>query len=424
MKQRVLLAAASSLLAFALTLGAASARADTIEELRAKIDERNQTITELEKEIAGYQDELEKVGKETKTLQGTIATINLEQKKLAADIKVTENRIAAATLVVLELSGDIKANQEKIERGAAAIGRALRFINRAESQTLIEVILNRDSLSGFFEDVDELRKFETNLREEKKRVEELKATLETERLETEKRRRELAALKTELSDRKQILELNKRNKNALLASTKNKESEYKKLLADRVKLRDAFADELLEFESELKFAIDPTRLPETGSGVLKWPLDSVKITQYFGNTPFARSGAYNGHGHNGIDLRASIGTPVRAALSGVVRGAGDTDTVCRGASYGKWALIEHQNGLSTLYAHLSLNKVEEGQTVNAGEIIGYSGDTGYATGPHLHFTVYATQGVRVMARKSSVCRGTYTMPIADLKAYLNPLSYL
>jgi murein DD-endopeptidase MepM/ murein hydrolase activator NlpD len=115
---------------------------------------------------------------------------------------------------------------------------------------------------------------------------------------------------------------------------------------------------------------------------------------------------------------------VRAALAGTVKGVGNTDSVCPGASYGKWALIEHENGLSTLYAHFSLIKVSAGQTVNTGEIIGYSGDTGYATGPHLHFTVYATQGVRIMQRKSAVCRGSYMMPVADLKAYLNPLSYL
>ncbi|HEY4508236.1 MAG TPA: M23 family metallopeptidase, partial [Candidatus Paceibacterota bacterium] len=109
---------------------------------------------------------------------------------------------------------------------------------------------------------------------------------------------------------------------------------------------------------------------------------------------------------------------------GTVKGAGNTDTVCPGASYGKWVLIEHANGLSTLYAHLSLIKVSEGQEVATGETVGYSGETGYATGPHLHFTVYATQGVRIMNRKSAVCGGTYRMPIADLKAYLNPLKYL
>ncbi len=108
----------------------------------------------------------------------------------------------------------------------------------------------------------------------------------------------------------------------------------------------------------------------------------------------------------------------------MVRGVGDTDLVCRGASYGKWILVEHPNGLSTLYAHLSLIKVSTGQQVLLGEIIGYSGNTGYSTGPHLHFTVYATQGVQIAQRKSAVCGGSYTMPIADLKAYLNPMSYL
>ena len=103
---------------------------------------------------------------------------------------------------------------------------------------------------------------------------------------------------------------------------------------------------------------------------------------------------------------------------------GDTDKVCPGASYGRWVLVEHQNGLSTLYAHLSVIRAVTGQDVATGDIVGYSGETGYATGPHLHFTVYATQGVRVVTRKSAVCQGSYTIPTASLNAYLNPISYL
>jgi len=98
--------------------------------------------------------------------------------------------------------------------------------------------------------------------------------------------------------------------------------------------------------------------------------------------------------------------------------------VCPGASYGKWVLVRHTNGLSTLYAHLSVISVSVGDQISGSSVIGYSGNTGYSTGPHLHFTVYATQGVEIMDRKSRVCGGIYTMPIADLRAYLNPLSYL
>ncbi|MDQ3014888.1 MAG: M23 family metallopeptidase, partial [bacterium] len=132
----------------------------------------------------------------------------------------------------------------------------------------------------------------------------------------------------------------------------------------------------------------------------------------------------NGSGHNGIDLGVPIGTAIKSAGVGEVVASGDTDTVCPRASYGKWVLIKHSNGLSTLYAHLSLIKVSAGQAVESGSIIGYSGNTGYSTGPHLHFTVYASQGVQVVNRPSQACGGTYTMPVADLKAYLNPLSYL
>ena len=83
--------------------------------------------------------------------------------------------------------------------------------------------------------------------------------------------------------------------------------------------------------------------------------------------------AYNGQGHDGVDFGAAIGTPVYAALDGVVEGTGNTDLVCPGASFGKWIFIQHANGLSTMYAHLSLIKVSQGQTVRTGDIIGYTG---------------------------------------------------
>ncbi len=407
-----------------LAASAVTADAATIDDLKSKISDRAGVIAALEKEIAAYQDQIEKVGKETKTLQSTLAGIALEQKKITADIKLTENKIAAATLAINELTGGIEEKGQKIERNLSALGSTLRSLAQLDDTTLIETVLKDSSFSTLWDSIDTLKQFQGKVRENVETVRFLKEGLETEKSATETKRQELGALRSRLADQKQILELNRKEKNTLLAATKNKESEYKKQLNAKVALRNSFEQELLEFESQLRFEIDPSSLPQTGSGVLQWPLDSVSITQYFGNTEFAKAGAYQGHGHNGIDLRASLGTPVRASLGGVVKGTGNTDSVCPGASYGKWVMIEHQNGLSTLYAHFSLIKVSEGQSVATGEVIGYSGETGYATGPHLHFTVYATQGVRILERKSSVCRGSYTMPVADLKAYLNPLLYL
>ena len=159
---------------------------------------------------------------------------------------------------------------------------------------------------------------------------------------------------------------------------------------------------------------------------MRWPVTSPFITQYFGNTTFATANPqiYGNRGHNAIDLRASDGTPVTAARTGVVQATGNTDEQRGCYSYGKWVLIKHDNGLSTLYAHLSLISVGTETPVGTGQLVGYSGRTGYATGPHLRFGVFASAGVRVQQFSSSINCKQVSVPIVDPSAYLNPLSYL
>ena len=91
--------------------------------------------------------------------------------------------------------------------------------------------------------------------------------------------------------------------------------------------------------------------------------------------------------------------------------------------YGKWVLIEHPNGLATLYAHLSSVSVQKSATVVTGQVIGFSGNTGYATGPHLHLGVYLADA---LSFQQYTCwnKSVVTIPVAPPAAYLNPLSYL
>ncbi len=95
------------------------------------------------------------------------------------------------------------------------------------------------------------------------------------------------------------------------------------------------------------------------------------------------NGEYTGEYHRGVDVRAPAGRPVRAVAAGVVR-------VARRLEYtGGTVGLDHGQGLSSLYMHLSRVLVKEGQTVRKGEVIGRVGATGFATGPHLHWALYA-----------------------------------
>src|SRR3989344_468476 len=398
--------------------------ASIIDDLRQKIDGKGTEIAALEAEIAQFEKEISNLGSQASSLANSIKVLDITRKKLEADIRLTEGKISSETLTIQKLEIEINDKQGRIERDTSAIFELLRIMDEDESKTLIELLLASENMSQVWDDIENVVRLQKILRDNIAEVKTLKAAREQDKTATEQKRATLVSLKKQLADQKKVVESNKAEKNRLLTTTKNQEANYKKLLAQKLALKNAFEEELRAFETELKIAIDPNSLPAKGSGVLSWPVDNVRITQYFGNTAFAQSGAYNGSGHNGIDLGAGYGTPIKSAAGGTIAGTGDTDLVCRGASYGKWVLVTHRNGLSTLYAHLSVISVSKGQEIGTGGILGYSGDSGYSTGPHLHFTVYATQGVNVEARKSKVCGGTYTLPIAPLNAYLNPMDYL
>jgi lipoprotein NlpD len=110
------------------------------------------------------------------------------------------------------------------------------------------------------------------------------------------------------------------------------------------------------------------------AGRFRWPLASPQLTSPFGFR--------QGRSHDGIDLSAPTGTPIYAADGGKVLYAGDQ---VRG--YGNMAVLEHEGGLLTVYAHASQILVRTGDSVSAGQEIARVGQTGRSTAPHLHFEV-------------------------------------
>ncbi len=398
-----------------------------IESLKQSIDQRNREIEKLEAEIAQYQSQIDSLGKERATLSATIKSLDITDKKLGTDIRITENKISQTSLAIQKLNLEIDLKENQIERNEAALARSLFVMNDLESNTLTEIILLNSSLSEFGNKTQALIQFEDSIRSNLASLKALRIDFEEKKNLQVKEKKNYTNLKDQLLDQKDIVLDNRKAKQELLKQTNNKETAYKKLVNDRLAKKAALEAEIADFEAQIKIAVDPSLLPRTGSGILNWPLSAVTITQYFGNTAFAtkNSQIYNGRGHNGIDLRAPIGTPIHAASSGTVVDTGDTDISCYKVSYGRWVLIKHQNGLATLYAHLSLIKVLPGQSVSSGDTIGYSGNTGYSTGPHLHFAVFAAQAVQITTNyRSKVCGSYLKLPVAPQEGYLNPLSYL
>ncbi|HVM59174.1 MAG TPA: peptidoglycan DD-metalloendopeptidase family protein [Candidatus Paceibacterota bacterium] len=107
------------------------------------------------------------------------------------------------------------------------------------------------------------------------------------------------------------------------------------------------------------------------------------------------------HGWNAVDIGAARGTPIYAAAGGTVIIARNNGAWNGG--YGNYVVITHGNGTQTLYAHMTHSIVSPGQTVSAGETIGYVGATGQATGPHLHFEVRGAKNPFASCRVNSVC---------------------
>jgi len=139
--------------------------------------------------------------------------------------------------------------------------------------------------------------------------------------------------------------------------------------------------------------LDWSKLQEINGDLFMWPV-SGSITSFYGwrRDPFNKGRRQL---HNGIDIKGSIGTPVRAAMAGRVSAVG-YDNV-----FGNYVLISHNSGYRTLYGHMHIIRTKTGSYVAQGERIGDVGNTGQSTGAHLHFTIYkngATTNPRLLLR--------------------------
>ncbi len=396
-------------------------RAETAAEIQTKIDNANAQIKALEEQIAALSKDADAAGNKAQTLAGEIKKLDTTKKKLLADLSLTSTKVNATSLEIDKLTRQISVHTDRIEENKRGVATALESVYALDNRGF-HIFLVSPSISAFVEEEETLDLAQNKLIDSIKKLQEEKAALQNTHRETENARETLLDLKDQLSDQKKIVESTTSQKNTLLSETKNKEAAYKKMIAENAARKAQFEKDIAEYEAQLKFILDPKSLP--GAGALSWPLDKVVITQLFGATVDAKR-LYASGTHNGIDLGISVGTPVKSMADGVVLDTGNTDLTCRGTSFGNWVTIKYSNGLASTFGHLSVIKVSAGQAVRRGDVVGYSGSSGYATGPHLHVSVYARDAVEIIYRPSTTCPGkTYKLPVSAINGYLDPMLYL
>jgi murein DD-endopeptidase MepM/ murein hydrolase activator NlpD len=139
------------------------------------------------------------------------------------------------------------------------------------------------------------------------------------------------------------------------------------------------------------------------------------ITQGYGITPY--SSIYKGDWHNGIDIAAAYGAPIYSPGEGTVLATGNQDDYCYGRGFGRYVAVDDgANHLVLWYAHLGKISVSPGDHIKKGDQIGTVGASGFETGTHLHFSIFAESGFSMQSRNG--CG-----PDATGKD-LDPLSYL
>ncbi len=397
--------------------------AETASEVSQKIDDSAAQIRALEQEIATYQNQLNDLANQSNTLANALKELDISKKKLETSIKITQSKINSANLIIKNLSGQIGNKNQSIENNLLVLSKNIESINNTDQNSFVGYLLSTEDLSGVWKEIDNLNSLNSNIKSYTKDLRDTKKELEDTKLQKEKVKNDLMVLSKQLNDQKKIVDQNTKEKNKLLLDTKNNEKLYQKNLAEKMAQKNSLESQIRDLESQLKFILDPSTLPN--GRVLSWPLAKITITQRFGKTVDSAR-LYVSGSHSGVDFGTPVGTPVFAMASGTVAGTGDTDVSCPRISFGKWVFIKYDDGLSSTYGHLSLINAYAGQRVHAGDLVAYSGNTGYSTGPHLHVSLYASGSVSINQKTGvNVCVGkTVAMPIAAINGYLDPLQYL
>ena len=363
---------------------------EEIDALQKEIQAKREKVKEIEKSIEAYKKRIEQARLDSVSLKNQLSILDNRKKQVELDIEATEAKISTAELEIEELGLQIEDTETSIERQKELIAELIRTLYFEDQKNYVEVLATHATFSDFYSRLQELGKVENDLSLQAQQLRQAKEELETQKVQVEDRRELLGKLQSDLKNKEKDLLEQALTKSNLLEQTEASERTYETLLSNLKQQYRQIENEIVSIEQQIRRQLEAQdKLSEISddSSVLSWPTNSRYITAYFHDPSYPYRNVFE---HNAVDIRAPQGTPVRAATSGFI----GRDKRCTVPSCYAFVMIIHQNGLSTVYGHLSSIIVSAEQFVTRGDIIGYSGAMPgtpgagpFTTGPHLHFEV-------------------------------------
>ncbi len=347
--------------AFAITKG-------EVDALKKKVNEATAKKNDLKKQVSSLNADLATLSKQITLLDGQIEA---QEDEIAAQ----EELLAQLEVLVEEKTVQLQNSEQQQADQYDRMKDRVRYMAEHDNVSWLSILLASDSFADFLNRWEIVRQI--SVRDEQL-FEELKAIrdkVSTEKQELEQTQQEAKDTKTLMDQNMAELETQRKAKIDRQTKVQTQKTQANKDYADMIETEEELMEEYKK--AAAKLAAQSTYV----GGTFQWPLPAANnvITCKYGMRTHPVTKKYKLH--TGIDLRCSTGTNVYAANAGTVTTSGYS------SAWGNYIIISHGGGVTTLYAHLSRRNVSKGASVKRGAVIGKSGNTGYSTGPHLHFEI-------------------------------------
>lgn len=411
---------------------------DRIDEIDAQIAANKQKLESLKDKkdkqleyLEALEEQIEAVESKVSNLQTQIENINSQVKKLDTELKQLDNEITEINSGIDKAEKDIVTMQDNIISTSDQLAAKLRSSYMNGNESALKILMGADSLASFLTRLEMMKRSSekdkelilgfrdkvTKLNKTKEKLEKDKTDVSAKITEANEKKALSLEKKADLEKKQKVhdatmtdLEGKYAEAEGIISGLDKSSAEYKKYNSELQKEKaeaDAEIDRILSeyYATQTTLPVNnnepattssssggggnsggttkPAGPAYTAKGDWLWPLGNASC--YISSPYGYRSASYSGNSfHGGTDIAGAgiSGKPVYASRAGKVITA-----VTSNRGYGIYVLVDHGDGYSTLYAHMSSRYVSAGDNVSKGQMIGRVGSTGNSTGPHLHFEV-------------------------------------